>query len=187
LAIILHAAIHQTLLENDAIDYAEETLQSLRRKEQQQQHTAHPTEASLAAIRYSEIKKKHIPHTQPPAAQLTEGSLSSCPSLAIISLTGVLPMDEMIPPNEERGQAQGQGQTLRMRSIEEEMSARGDTSSPLLDPSHRSEREREREEQEQESVRGKGREQELQQGGGGQEGEEAALQLMGTDITAGEG
>jgi hypothetical protein len=135
LTIVLHASIHQTLLENDAIDYAQETLQSLQRKEQQQ-FVAQPTDASLVANqKYSGVKKKHLPPSsaqQPPPDQLFEPSAaSSTPSLELISLTGVLQIEEILPVDERRrhtSPAIGLGLS-RMRSIEEELGA-GEAPSP---------------------------------------------------------
>jgi hypothetical protein len=138
LTIILHASIHQTLLENDAIDYAEETLQSVRRKEQQQ-FVALPSDASQAANqKFSGVKKKRLPLSsgqQIPPQHLTEASAtSSTPSLAMISLTGVLQIDEILPLDEMRRTASAPGHRLeRMRSIEEELGA----ASPLLQRSAR--------------------------------------------------
>lgn len=119
LLIILHASVHQTLLENDTIDYAEETLEALQRKDRQQ--STHPTDAAVSANnKYLTVKKKKIPsnlattHHQHPQ-QMMESSISSSatPSLAMLSLTGVLPVDEILPNDEKPHK-------VKMRSIEEE-------------------------------------------------------------------
>lgn len=110
-------------------------MEALQRREHQQQMTQ-PTDASLSANnKYITVKKKKIPaylspHSYSQHPQIAETSISSSatPSLAMLSLTGVMPLDEILPQEDKK-------RPQKMRSIEEEQGI----SSPLM-TSHRSPR-----------------------------------------------